>query len=144
MYRKIQRRDEAQAGTVLLCGRNPSRKVDCRKARKARLAPRSPQRQAFVAGRKVVGPAGAFERNYFSGSMIAWVSVILPSSCGSAEERLTWTVKEPASACQAAAFSSNQVKARASSGTVTWRGWAGARNTPAKPFCRCRGRGTCG
>src|ERR1035437_9525284 len=144
MYRKIQRRDEAQARTALLCGRNPLRKVDCRKTRKARLAPHSPQRQAFVAGRKVVGPTGAFERNYFTGSMIAWVSVILPSSCGSAEERLTWTVKEPASACQAARFSWHHVKARASSGIVTWRVWPGSRTTRAKPFSSCGGRGTCG
>ena len=60
--------------------------------------------------------------------------MILPSNCGSAEERLTCTEKVPASACQAAAFSSYQVKLRASSGTVTWRVCPASRTTRAKPF----------
>jgi hypothetical protein len=29
------------------------------------------------------------DKNYFTGNTIGWSSVILPSSCGSAEERLT-------------------------------------------------------
>ena len=81
---------------------------------------------------------------YFTGSMIDCARVIFPSSCGSAEERLTWTVKDPASPCHAAAFSSYQVKERASSGTVTCRVCPGSSTTLAKPFSSWGGRGTCG